>query len=101
MPSRIGTPIASCHRVSTAAGSGSAAEMHARTLEKSASWDAFSIAAYSAGTEKNNVGCDRRTVSKIRSGVARPRPSTARAPADSGNESELPSPYAWKDLVVE
>ena len=58
IPSRIDTPVSACHRASTAAGSASAADTHARTDEKSTSAapGALTIAAYSAGTEKNSVG---------------------------------------------
>ena len=96
MPSRIGTPVMSRHRLNTAAGSGSAADTHARTLEKSVSPapGARTIAAYSAGTEKNSVGFLRSTVSKMRPGADLPRTSTAAAPTDIGNDRLLPRPYA-------
>ena len=96
MPSRIGTPVMSRHRLNTAAGRGSAADTHARTLEKSVSPapGARTIAAYSAGTEKNSVGFLRSTVSKMRPGADLPRTSTAAAPTDIGNDRLLPRPYA-------
>src|SRR5438270_7614809 len=103
IPSRIGTPEISRQRENTAAGRGSAAETQALTLEKSTSDapGARTIAAYSAGTEKNSVGRTRPIVSKIRSGVDRPLTRVEHAPTDSGKDRLLPSPYAWNSLVVE
>src|SRR5438045_925915 len=94
MPSRIGTPVMACQRESTAAGRASAADAQARTDEKSTSEPpgALTIAAYSAGTEKNRVGRTRVTASKIRSGVERPLTSVEQAPTDSGNDRLLPRP---------
>src|SRR2546429_9218957 len=103
IPSRIGTPVTSCQRENTAAGSGSAADTQARTLEKSVSEapGARTIAAYKAGTEKNSVGCRCSITSKIRPGADLPRTSTELAPTDIGNDRLFPSPYAWNSLVVE
>ena len=58
IPSRIGTPVIACQRASTAAGSASAADTHARTRREVdlRAAGALTIAAYSAGTEKNSVG---------------------------------------------
>src|SRR5947209_1546581 len=94
IPSRIGTPVTACHRARTAAGSASAADTHARTDEKSTSETAGvrTIAAYSAGTEKNSVGRYRPTASKIRSGTERPLTNPAHAPTERGNDRPLPSP---------
>src|SRR6516164_7464051 len=94
IPSRIGTPVIACQRDSTAAGRASAADTQARTVEKSTSEPpgALTIAAYSAGTEKNSVGRTRLTVSKMRSGDERPLTSVEHAPTDSGNDRLLPSP---------
>src|SRR4051794_2692621 len=102
IPSRIGFPVASSQRDWTAAGRASAAETHARTDEKSlAPTPAFKSAAYRAGTLKNSVGRWVATVAQIGSGAGRPAISTLVAPAHNGNESPLPSPYAWKSFVVE
>src|ERR1700745_2750651 len=94
IPSRIGTPVISCQRASTAAGSASAADTHARTDEKSTldAPGARTIAAYSAGTEKNRLGRKRATASKIRSGTERPLTKPAHPPTDSGNDRLLPRP---------
>src|SRR5919106_5135489 len=100
-PSRITRPCFSCHRYQTSAGSGSAAEMHNLTDEKSPSCSSASIALYSVGTEKNNLGWKRSTAAKTASGVGRPLRRTVVAPAQYGKERLLPRPYAWKSFVVE
>ena len=94
MPSRIGTPVSACQRACTAAGSASAADTQARTLEKSASAvpGVLTMAAYSAGTLKNSVGCSALTVARMRSGRDGPVRCTAAAPTDIGNVNPLPSP---------
>src|SRR5919106_4361846 len=62
-PSRITRPCFSCHRYQTSAGSGSAAEMHNLTDEKSPSCSSASIALYSVGTEE-----DGRRAGPVRKG---------------------------------
>ena len=58
IPSRIVDADRACQRASTAAGSASAADTHARTPRERAvrAPGSRTIAAYSAGTEKNSVG---------------------------------------------
>src|SRR5918995_4278076 len=92
IPSRIATPCLSCHLCQRSAGSGSAAEMHRRTDEKSPSSSAASIALYSVGTEKKSVGRKRPTAEKIASGDGRPLNRNVVAPAQYGNERLLPRP---------
>ena len=97
MPSRISCPNASLQRRQVSAGSGSAAETHARIelTSRRRPASAFRMALKSVGTEKNSVGRSRSIVSSIPAGVGLVGYRIVDAPTEKGNERLLPSPYAW------
>ena len=58
----------------------------------------LTIAAYSAGTEKNSVGRTRRDDSKIRSGTERPLTSPAHAPDREREREPVAKPIGMEQL---
>ena len=93
MPSRMSTPKCDVHRVYSAAGRASPAEAASRTAGSApAGRPARSMLAKNVGPAKNRVAPYLAAASAITSGRDGLGSSTAVAPTESGNSTELPRP---------
>ena len=93
MPSRMSTPKCAVQRSYSDAGSASPAEAASRTpASASGGSPARSMFAKNVGPAKNKVAPYLAAASAMRSGFAGDGISTAAAPTDIGNSTELPSP---------
>ena len=97
MPSMMSRPNAACQRRRTSGASGSAADTHMRTEDRSceAASGRLTIAPYNVGTLKKRLGCCACAVSSSPRGSGLPGRSTVVAPTEYGNVRLLPRPYAW------
>ncbi len=93
MPSSTGWPVSSLKRRCSSAGNASPAVIVSRTdANVSLGTPASRRAATNPGAAKNSVGCSCTRSSATPAGVGRTGFSTALAPTEKGNVSELPRP---------